>query len=126
MADIKKSVSENVPGNFFVDTTCIDCGTCRQLAPAVFAEAEEYSFVFHQPQSELEERDATRALVCCPTGSIGTQMPNQAKQIMGDFPLKIEDLVFYCGFTSPKSYGASSYFVQHEDGNWLIDSPKYL
>jgi glyoxylase-like metal-dependent hydrolase (beta-lactamase superfamily II)/ferredoxin len=126
MADFKKSVAENVMGNFFVDTTCIDCGTCRQLAPAIFAEAAEYSYVFHQPQTEVEERAATQALVCCPTGSIGTQMSNRAKQIMADFPLKIEDFVYYCGFTSPKSYGASSYFVQHPDGNWLIDSPKYL
>lgn len=126
MADIKKSVPENVVGNFFVDTTCIDCGTCRQVAPATFAEADEYSYVFHQPQSDAEERAATQALVCCPTGSIGTQTPNLAKQVMADFPLRIDDDVYYCGFTSSKSYGASSYFVQHADGNWLIDSPKYL
>jgi integrating conjugative element membrane protein (TIGR03745 family) len=38
---------------------------------------------------------------------------------MDDFPLAIEGPVAYCGFTSPKSYGGSSYFVRHPGGNWL-------
>ena len=33
MANFNKRVPENVPGEFFVDFTCIDCDTCRQLAP---------------------------------------------------------------------------------------------
>jgi Zn-dependent hydrolases, including glyoxylases len=45
---------------------------------------------------------------------------------MADFPLPLEEGVFYCGFNSPKSYGGKSYFVQHPQGNWLIDSPKFL
>jgi glyoxylase-like metal-dependent hydrolase (beta-lactamase superfamily II) len=45
---------------------------------------------------------------------------------MDDFPLVIEEPVFYCGFNSPKSYGGNSYFVRHAEGNWLIDSPKFL
>jgi hypothetical protein len=36
MANPKKRVPENVPGDFFVDSTCIDCDTCRQIAPQVF------------------------------------------------------------------------------------------
>ena len=36
MANAKKQVAENVPGDFFVDSTCIDCDACRQIAPAVF------------------------------------------------------------------------------------------
>ena len=42
------------------------------------------------------------------------------------FPLLIEDNVYYTGFNSPKSYGANSFFVKEETGNWLIDSPKFL
>jgi ferredoxin len=37
MADVKKILPENVKGEFFVDSTCIDCDACRQLAPEVFA-----------------------------------------------------------------------------------------
>ena len=49
MANPKKRVPENVPGDFFVDSTCIDCDACRQIAPAVFGEAAETSFVKAQP-----------------------------------------------------------------------------
>ena len=41
MANPKKRVPENVPGDFFVDSTCIDCDACRQIAPSVFGEAAE-------------------------------------------------------------------------------------
>ena len=126
MADIKKAVRENVGDDFFVDTTCINCDTCRQLAPDTFKDQGEHSFVYSQPHQEAERRAATRALLCCPTGSIGTRGRNEAKEVMEDLPLLIEDNVYYCGFNSPKSYGGNSFFVQHEDGNWMIDSPKFL
>ena len=51
MAKPSLKVEENVAGNFYVDSTCIDCGTCRRFAPAVFGETEDYSFVYSQPQS---------------------------------------------------------------------------
>src|SRR5262245_31046946 len=125
MANLSKCLPQNVKGNWYVDSTCIDCDTCRQLAPRVFGEADGFSFVQAQPTVE-DERAALQALVSCPTGSIGTLDPNSAKAVMADFPLLIEDDVYYCGFTSPKSYGGSSYLVRHMDGNWLIDSPKFL
>ena len=45
---------------------------------------------------------------------------------MRDFPLLVEEPVFYCGYNSPKSYGGNSYFIRHAAGNWLIDSPKFV
>ncbi len=125
MADRKKIVRENIDGGFFVDTTCIDCDTCRQLAPESFKDAGEYSYVYHQPTTDVERRDATRALLACPTGSIGCDENNIAKEVISDFPLQLEENVFYCGFNSPKSYGGNAYFIQHPEGNWLVDSPKY-
>lgn len=126
MADIKKRLPKNIAGEFFVDFTCIDCDTCRQLAPATFMESGDYSVVYAQPQSEEERRRAIRALLACPTGSIGMADRQAARAVMADFPLLIEDDVYYCGFNSPKSYGGNSYFLTHPAGNWLIDSPKYL
>ena len=126
MASLAKLLPENVPGEFFVDSTCIDCDTCRQLAPQVFGETGEFSFVKEQPATEAAAQDALRALVCCPTGSIGTRGSSRAKEVMGDFPLRIDGEVYYCGFNSPKSFGGNSYFIRHPAGNWLIDSPKYL
>jgi ferredoxin len=78
MANSTKQVPENVPGEFFVDSTCIDCDACRQIAPAVFGEAAETSFVRAQPVSAEDRRAAVRALLCCPTGSIGTRGDNDA------------------------------------------------
>ena len=126
MANFTKRVPENVPGDFFVDSTCIDCDTCRQLAPAVFAEGDGHAFVHHQPQEPASRRQALQALLSCPTGSIGTRGPDKAASALDDFPLPVEEPVYYCGFNSPKSYGGNSYFVRHPQGNWLVDSPKFL
>src|ERR1043165_273920 len=126
MANQKKRVPENVPGDFFVDSTCIDCDACRQIAPAVFGEAAETSFVKVQPLTSADRRQALRALLARPTGSIGCLGDDDVKQVMKDFPLLIEEPVDYCGYNSPKSYGGNSYFVRHPQGNWLIDAPKFV
>jgi glyoxylase-like metal-dependent hydrolase (beta-lactamase superfamily II)/ferredoxin len=126
MANPSKRVPENVPGDFFVDSTCIDCDACRQIAPSVFGETAETSFVKSQPVSGAERREALRALLACPTGSIGSLGDEDVKAVMKDFPLVVEEPVYYCGFNSPKSYGGNSYFIRHAAGNWLIDSPKFV
>ena len=126
VADIRKLLPQNADGEFFVDSTCVNCDTCRQLAPATFGDTGDYAYVRAQPATVEERRNALRALLCCPEGSIGTRGPNDAREVMADFPLELDDGVYYCGFNSPKSFGGNSYFVRHPDGNWLIDSPKYL
>jgi len=126
MADRALRVLENVDGPFFVDSSCIDCDTCRQLAPATFADHGEHSYVHTQPRDDAEKRAALRALVACPTGSIGTSDPSWTALALEDFPLLLAPRVFYCGFNSRKSFGGNSYFVEHRDGNWLIDSPRYV
>lgn len=126
MANPLKRVPENVPGDFFVDSTCIDCDACRQIAPTVFGQARETSFVCKQPMTTELRRAAVHALLSCPTGSIGCLGHSDSKSAMTDFPLLLEDPVYYCGFNSPKSFGGNSYFIRHADGNWLIDSPKFI
>src|ERR671937_346947 len=126
MANFKKRVPDNVPGDFFVDSTCIDCDACRQIAPATFGEGTQTSFVKAQPRSSLDRRAALQALLSCPTGSIGCLGDDDVKAVMQDFPIAVEHPVFYCGYNSPKSYGGNSYFIRHADGNWLVDSPKFV
>ncbi len=126
MANLRKRVPENVAGDFFVDSTCINCDACRQIAPAVFSEAAETSFVSTQPGSSTGRRQALQALLACPTGSIGCLGDDDVKAVMDDFPLAVEGPVSYCGYNSPKSYGGNSYFIQQPAGNWLIDSPKFV
>ena len=126
MADRRRVVAENVSGDFFVDETCIDCDTCRQLAPEVFADAGSCSFVHAQPDNPEAAHKALRALLACPTGSIGTMHPDRAREVRADFPMHLEAGVYYCGFNSPTSFGGNSYFVERPEGNWLMDSPKFL
>ncbi|HLX12432.1 MAG TPA: MBL fold metallo-hydrolase [Bacteroidota bacterium] len=126
MANYNKRLPGNVDGEFFVDSTCIDCDACRQLAPDVFREDGNFSSVYSQPKTGEERRSALRALLACPTGSIGTLEKIGIKEVYDDFPLAIEGDVSYCGFNSPDSFGGNSYFIRGADGNWLIDSPKFV
>ena len=126
MAEPANRLPENVEGPFFVDSTCIDCDTCRQIAPATFGETGEFSFVKLQPQSAEEQRAAYRALVACPTGSIGAADKSGVAAAVRDFPLALEPGLFYCGFNSRKSFGGNSYFLKHPAGNWLIDAPRFV
>lgn len=128
MANQNKRLKSNVAGNFYVDATCINCDTCRQLAPASFKEVGDYSTVVRQPQDEAEELRAYQALLACPVGSIGTEHSHKGRlqQARASFPLQVDDEVWYCGFNSDKSFGANSFFVRHPEGNWLIDSPRYI
>src|SRR5260370_40414430 len=98
MADRRRAVAENVPGDFFVDETCIDCDACRQLSPEVFADAGDYSFVHTQPTTAAAERNALRALLACPTGSIGTRHPDRTRAAGADFPVPPDDGVSSVGF----------------------------
>jgi len=128
MANLKKRLETNVAGNFFVDATCINCDTCRQLAPRTFTESGAYSAVIHQPEGDAELHQAYQALLACPVGSIGTEQSDKPRlqRAMKSFPLHLDGEVYYAGFNSEKSFGGNSYFVRHPDGNWLIDSPRYV
>src|SRR5262245_9275267 len=114
MAYFKRRLPENVPGDFYVDSTCINCGNCRELAPTIFGDSGPYAFVKIQPRDEKERRATQRALLACPTASIGSQNGGAAP-VTDDFPLLVEDNVYYLGFNSPKSYGGSSYLICHPE-----------
>ncbi|MEK6287765.1 MAG: MBL fold metallo-hydrolase [Acidobacteriota bacterium] len=118
-------LAENVAGDFFVDSTCIDCDLCRQIAPDTFSSAGDQSIVHHQPESPEQEFAALKALVTCPTASIGTLSGRSAKAAVAAYPELIEDGVYFCGFASESSYGASSYLIARPNGNVLIDSPRF-
>jgi glyoxylase-like metal-dependent hydrolase (beta-lactamase superfamily II)/ferredoxin len=128
MADRNKRLDSNVAGNFYVDATCINCDTCRQLAPESFEEIGEFSAVNRQPEQDGQIHRAYQALLACPVGSIGTEQGDtqRLQAAMASFPVPLEDGVFYCGFNSEKSFGANSFFVTRPDGNWLVDSPRYV
>jgi glyoxylase-like metal-dependent hydrolase (beta-lactamase superfamily II)/ferredoxin len=125
MANLNRSYPENIPGNFFVDDTCIDCDLCRQIAPSVFQDEGDHSAVYHQPESELEAHRAAMALVACPTGSIGTRAKANIREAAASYPERIDENVYFCGYASPNSYGAASYLITRSEGNILVDSPRF-
>jgi ferredoxin len=126
MAHIANRRIENIDGDFYVDSSCIDCDTCRWMAPTVFDRSGDMSAVYHQPLDSAERLAAMQALLSCPTGSIGTiEKPYDIKQAQASFPLLVAENVYHCGYHSEKSYGAASYLIQHPDGNILVDSPRF-
>ncbi len=126
MADPAKRRQENEPGRFFVDETCIDCDTCRWMLPSVYDRVNGKSAVVRQPEGDDEELAALKAVVACPTASIGTQLTHpRAKEAVVAFPDPIDNNVYHMGFHSPDSFGATSYLLVREGGNVLMDSPRY-
>jgi glyoxylase-like metal-dependent hydrolase (beta-lactamase superfamily II)/ferredoxin len=128
MANLSLRLPENVPGDFFVDSTCIDCDACRQIAPETFSDDGDASVVSHQPENEGETKRALMALVACPTASIGTVEHHDAHIGIDAFPSRIADNIYFCGFTAESSFGAWSYLIlrpESEGGNLLVDSPRF-
>jgi glyoxylase-like metal-dependent hydrolase (beta-lactamase superfamily II)/ferredoxin len=124
MASPSLRLSDNVPGPFYVDSTCIDCDTCRRVAPQAFAQGDGHSFVAAQPADGEAQRRALMALVACPTSSIGTEPRIDARPGAAAFPERVDENVFFCGYTSESSFGAWSYFGERDGGNLLVDSPR--
>ena len=93
MANRARALPDNVEGPIFVDSTCIDCDTCRQLAPATFGETGDFSFVKQQPRDAAEHLAALRALVACPTGSIGTADKQRVAEAVNAFPMPLDGSV---------------------------------
>jgi len=128
MANLQDRLPENVPGDFFVDSTCIDCDTCSQLAPSIFRDHGDQCSVYHQPEGADETKRALMALVACPTGSIGTTERHDAHIGIDAFPMLISENVYFCGFTAEASFGGWSYLITRPaslGGNVLIDSPRF-
>ncbi|BAY21736.1 hypothetical protein NIES2100_14930 [Calothrix sp. NIES-2100] len=126
MANLKLRRPENVNGDLYVDTTCIDCDTCRWMVPEVFHRVHEQSAVYHQPINATERLAALQALLACPTNSIGTvAKPEDIRIAQETLPILVTENVYHCGYHSEKSYAAASYFIQHPEGNILVDSPRF-
>lgn len=126
MARLEQRRPQNVSGDLYVDSTCIDCDTCRWMAPEVFHEAGDQSAVYHQPENEKERLHAMQALLACPTASIGTvEKPTDIKTVQQSFPILVAENVYHCGYHAESSYGATSYLIQRAEGNILVDCPRF-
>ncbi len=73
MANLSDRTTDNVPGRYYIDTSCIDCDQCRVIAPELFARNEDtgLSYVQRQPVTDGDLALAEEALEVCATASIG-------------------------------------------------------
>ncbi|MER3430454.1 MAG: ferredoxin [Blastocatellia bacterium] len=83
MATLKDKLPDNVSGQFYVDSGCIDCDVCRDTAPQNFSRNDEkaYSFVFKQPETDAELALCLEAMNACPVEAIGDDAVPEIVQI---------------------------------------------
>lgn len=126
MANLNLRRPQNVNGDFYVDSSCIDCDTCRWMTPEVFNRTGEQSAVYHQPENAAQRLRSLQALLACPTASIGTvEKPKDIKDAQLSFPILVAEKVYHCGYHAENSYGATSYLIVRPEGNILVDSPRF-
>ena len=115
---------DSAPGDWYVDTACIDCGASRHVAPGLIVEHNDKSIFARQPVTPEDYMAAWRAVLVCPTASVRSET-KQPRPQAGIFPHEVTRGVWRCGFNARSSFGAHSYFATRSSGNLLIDSPRY-
>lgn len=114
---------DSAPGDWYVDTACIDCGASRHVAPGLIVARNNFSVFARQPETAEEEEMAWRAVLVCPTASVRHTKPGKSPP--GLFPQALAPGVYRCGYNARASFGAHAYFVERSEGNLLVDSPRY-
>ena len=73
MADSNAKAAKNVSGKYYVDTNCIGCAQCVDLADDFFAEDMESGsfYIKRQPTTDEEIALCGEALSACPVEAIG-------------------------------------------------------
>lgn len=114
----------SAPGDWYIDTRCIDCAASREVAPGLIVRRAGQSVFVRQPATDEELIAPWRAVLVCPTTSVGTE--SDQPQPRDVFPQYLDDGVFRCGYNARSSFGAHAYFVRRDGGNLLIDSPRFV
>lgn len=122
MADPTRSVPGSAAGAWFVDDSCMGCDASRQCAPGIFVEHGQGTIVARQPEGAAEVEAATRALLSCPTSSIGVR---GLKPRLDVFPEPIAPDVYLTGFNSIRAYGGNAWLLRRAGGNLLVDGPRF-
>lgn len=67
-----KKIKQNVEGRFYVNTHCINCSLCPEIAPDIFATNHDlgHEYVQKQPQNAAEHRLMAEAINLCPANAI--------------------------------------------------------
>jgi glyoxylase-like metal-dependent hydrolase (beta-lactamase superfamily II) len=113
------------PGPWFVDERCIDCDAARQVAPGLIARNPDdgVSVFTRQPETDAEVAMAWRAVLVCPTRSVGHETIRQPPA--GVYPHGLGDGVHRLGHNARSSFGAHSYLVVRDGANLMVDAPRW-
>jgi glyoxylase-like metal-dependent hydrolase (beta-lactamase superfamily II) len=112
-------------GPWFVDDRCIDCDASRQVAPGLIVRnpADGVSVFARQPATGAEVAMAWRAVLVCPTRSVGHETVRQPPP--GVFPHDLGDGVHRLGHNAESSFGAHAYLVVRDGPNVMVDAPRW-
>jgi len=113
----------NAPGEWYIDTACIDCGASRTVAPGLIVEAGGQCVFARQPETDTERLLAWRARLLCPTASVHTEHKDEAPDAA--FPEAMAADIYRLGYNARASWGAHSFFVRRAGGNLMIDAPRW-
>src|SRR5713101_2364610 len=101
MAKLSERNPASAPGDWYIDRRCIDCGASRELAPGLIVHRKGKSVFARQPANEDEERAAWRAVLVCPTASVGTG--SHRAQPPDLFPQELAPGLYRCGYNAESS-----------------------
>ena len=125
MARLDERHPDGAVGDWFVDTRCFDCDAARQVAPGLIERnpTDGISLFVRQPVTPAEIDMAWRAVLVCPTRSVGhVHLRRPEREV---FPQNLGDGVNRLGHNSKSSFGAHSYLVERAGGNLMIDAPRW-
>lgn len=125
MARLEDRHPDGAPGDFYVDTRCIDCDAARHVAPGLIIRnpSDGVSLFAKQPETPEEIEMAWRAVMVCPTKSVGhTVLRGPDRPV---FPQDLGNNVYRLGHNANSSFGAHSYLVRRKEGNLMIDAPRW-
>ena len=118
-------LATNAPGDWYVDRSCIDCGTCRRIAPETFARRGSQSAVVAQPKEPAAVLRAGMALLACPVGAIGAPSRTDLREARDRFPEDVCEGVLDVGYACRQAGGAAAWLLLRPEGNVLVDVPRY-
>jgi hypothetical protein len=113
----------DAPGEWYVDTDCIDCSAARTVAPGLIVEGGGQSVFARQPEAEEELMMAWRARLLCPTASVRSE--GHARPPDRVFPEQMTEGVYRLGYNDRSSWGAHSFLIRRPSGNVMVDAPRW-
>ena len=65
-------ISQNIQGRFYVDSNCINCSLCPEIAPDNFMTNHDlgYEYICKQPENSKERELIAQAIELCPADAI--------------------------------------------------------